>query len=286
MHSLNSVWVWARCFKVSWLGDPRCSLVAAFCSFVRSSRGARLDSRRTIACLYQPWFVRHNLASLRESCPWLSWWSGIPPCYFPSKCLFLFLADLIAHISHSFIPHIFVWVWLCCCFCFCISHLHLRLLLLLFVTHNFFTHHLSHTSFTQLCHAHTHTTLSHTIFTHNFVTHHLCHTQPFTYNCLTDRSSTTSFVYPPFPIPLELLFKKSWLVGFSGPLISLNACCSCWLMLNQSLTWQVPRPVPSQKERHLAGKPTAAESMWEGDEMEASWNGGTPKWLVYTGESH
>ena len=98
-----------------------------------------------------------------------------------------------------------------------------------FVTHNFVTHSLSHTTFTRtifdtpLCH----TPLRHTLsFTHNFHTHHLshttlshtislCHTPSFTYNfvthnsshttCFTSRSSTTSFVFPSFPAPLQHL---------------------------------------------------------------------------------
>ena len=57
----------------------------------------------------------------------------------------------------------------------------------MFFTHNMVTHHLSHAS------------LSHTIF-HT----QLCYTQLFTYNLLTHQSSTTSFVYPSFPVPLEL----------------------------------------------------------------------------------
>ena len=64
------------------------------------------------------------------------------------------------------------------------------------------------------CFTHTHTQLSHTQHchtpscAHNFVTHYLsnttCHTQLFTYNLLIHRSSSTSFVYPSFPFPLEL----------------------------------------------------------------------------------
>ena len=67
------------------------------------------------------------------------------------------------------------------------THAHAR-------AHTFATHHHTHT--------HTHTQS----FTHNLVAHHLGHTQLFTYNCLIDRSSTTSFVYLSFPIRLELLF--------------------------------------------------------------------------------
>ena len=87
--------------------------------------------------------------------------------------------------------------------------------------HNVVTHHLPHTS---LSHTIFHTHLGYTSsFTHNFVTHHLshisllhtifhtqlCHTPSFThnlftYNLFTHRSSTTSLVYPAFPIPLQL----------------------------------------------------------------------------------
>ena len=90
------------------------------------------------------------------------------------------------------------------------------------LSHNFVTHHLSHTvtdhlshttlshtifdtpSFTQLCHTPSFTTpsLSHTIFhhtifhTHNFVTHHL--------------SSTSSFVFPSFPVPATTFLAHYW----------------------------------------------------------------------------
>ena len=70
-------------------------------------------------------------------------------------------------------------------------------------THNFVTHthhlSLSHTIFyIQLCHTHTHhLSLSHTIFHIQ-----LCHTQL----CFTSRSSTTSFVFPSFPLPATTLF--------------------------------------------------------------------------------
>ena len=107
-----------------------------------------------------------------------------------------------------------------------------------FVTHNFVTHTtLSHNiCHTQLCHTQLcHTQLCHTpsiTHTHNFVT--LCHTPSFTQNfvthnsshttCFTSRSSSTSFVFPSFPVPLQqllLIIGRSWLVGLSGPLIYL-----------------------------------------------------------------
>ena len=98
----------------------------------------------------------------------------------------------------------------------------------IFVTHHLSHTHLSHTIF------HTHPlsqpTLSHTIFdtpsfTHNFVSHHLsphhlshtafthtifhtqlCHT-PL---CFTSRSSTTSLVFPSFPVPATIFGAHYW----------------------------------------------------------------------------
>ena len=75
-------------------------------------------------------------------------------------------------------------------------------------TYDFVTGNLSHT---QLGHTQsfTHIILSHTAFTHNFITHNSSHTTFLTY-----RSSTTSFVFPSFPVPLQLLFLligRSWL---------------------------------------------------------------------------
>ena len=109
-------------------------------------------------------------------------------------------------------------------------------------THNFVTRSLSHTTFTHthtpsfthnfVTHTHTishnfHTQLCHT--SSFFVTHHLSHTtsshthtQLFTYNFFPSRSSTTSFVFPSFPVPLQhllLIIGRSWLVGLSGHLI-------------------------------------------------------------------
>ena len=120
-------------------------------------------------------------------------------------------------------------------------------------THNFVTHHLSphHLSHTTLSHTIFHTQLCHTLsFTHNFHTqlchthtHHLslshtifhiqlCHTQLV----FTSRSSTTSFVFPSFPVPLQhllLIVGRSWLVGLSGPLICVFVC----LFLCSLLFW-------------------------------------------------
>ena len=62
---------------------------------------------------------------------------------------------------------------------------------------------------------------THNFVTHNFIAHNSSHT-----TCLTSRSSTTSFVFLSFPVPLQLLFliiARSWLVGLSGPLFCFNA---------------------------------------------------------------
>ena len=74
-------------------------------------------------------------------------------------------------------------------------------------THHFVTHHLS--SFTQLCctptlsHAPFHTQLSHT---HTIFHIQLGHTQL----CFTSRSSTTSFVFPSFPVPATTFGAHCW----------------------------------------------------------------------------
>ena len=129
-------------------------------------------------------------------------------------------------------------------------------------THHFVTHHLSphHLSHTQLCRtpsfttpSFTHTTLSHTIFHHTIFnttlshtifrqtilrtplchTHYLssshtsfhiqlCHTQL----CFTSRSSTTSFVFPSFPVPATtfgVFYSKKLSCGV---IRSFN--CSAW----------------------------------------------------------
>ena len=101
-------------------------------------------------------------------------------------------------------------------------------------THNFFTHHLSHTTLshtifhhtifhTQLCHTHTHhLSVSHTIssFTYNFVTH--------TQLCFTSRSSTTSFVFPSFPVPATTYGTHYWKKLPCGVIRSFNF--GSWLL--------------------------------------------------------
>ena len=94
-------------------------------------------------------------------------------------------------------------------------------------THHLSPHHLSHTilSYTNfVTHSLSHTTFTHTpSFTRNFVTHShtifLCHTPSFTYNlvththtklCFTSRSSTTSFVFPSFPVPATTFGAHYW----------------------------------------------------------------------------
>ena len=107
-------------------------------------------------------------------------------------------------------------------------------------SHNFVTRSLSQTTFT---HTIFHTQLCHTLsFTHNFHTHthartifhtQLCHTPPslshtifhiqlcHTQLCFTSRSSTTSFVFPSFPVPATTFAAHYWkklTCGLSGPL--------------------------------------------------------------------
>ena len=82
----------------------------------------------------------------------------------------------------------------------------------------------------------THIIVSHTSFTHNFITHNSSHTTLF-----TSRSSTTSFVFPSFPVPLQLLLLiigRSWLVGLSGPLIfKVLVFLPPFVRISMSITW-------------------------------------------------
>ena len=95
-------------------------------------------------------------------------------------------------------------------------------------THNFVTHHLSphhlshttlshtifHTQLVTLSHALFHTQLSHTPLSHTpsfFVTHDLSHmTLSHTKLGFTSRSSTTSFVFPSFPVPATTFGAGYW----------------------------------------------------------------------------
>ena len=93
-------------------------------------------------------------------------------------------------------------------------------------TRHFVTHHLSHTifdtpSYTQLCHTHR---LSHTIFdtpslTHHLSPHHLSHTHNFVTNHF---SSTSSFVFPSFPVPAAKFVDHYWKKLTCGVMRSLN----------------------------------------------------------------
>ena len=90
------------------------------------------------------------------------------------------------------------------------------------------THHLSHTR--------THTTLSHThtiflchtpSFTYNFVTHNSSYTP-----CFTSRSSTTSFVFPSFPVPATTFVAHYWKkLLISGVIRSFNFSSLKFVML-------------------------------------------------------
>ena len=95
-------------------------------------------------------------------------------------------------------------------------------------THNFVTPSLSHTTLTHttfhtpLCHTPSlthdlsHTTLSHTIFHTQSLTHHLTHTIFHhtifhTHNFFTNHfSSTSSFVFPSFPVPAAKFVDHYW----------------------------------------------------------------------------
>ena len=167
---------------------------------------------------------------------WLWWRAWAPLVACGAAALFvagMALGDI--HLSHTTLSHPSLSHT-------ALSHIifHTQLCITPSFAHNFVTHHFSQIrgSWSALklghtCNFHTHTltTLSHTIFhTHNFVTHtHIFHTHNFiTHNssdtfCLTSRSSTTSFVFPSFPVPLQLLFLligRSCLVGLSSPSIS------------------------------------------------------------------
>ena len=83
--------------------------------------------------------------------------------------------------------------------------------------------------------------LSHNIF-HTPIFHtQLCHTQLFTYNCLTDRSSTVSFVYPSFPVPLGLFgsaFWKKWTCGVIGSFNFEWSTSDCLCSQKQTLIYE------------------------------------------------
>ena len=74
-----------------------------------------------------------------------------------------------------------------------------------FVTHHFSPHHLPHTTLT---HHLSHTTLSHT--PSFFVTRHLSHTAVSHTTFFNSRSSTTSFVFPSFPVLATTFVAHYW----------------------------------------------------------------------------
>ena len=100
------------------------------------------------------------------------------------------------------------------------------------LSHHIVTHHLSHTTLshalfhTQLSHTHTrhlsHKTLSYT--PSFFVTRHLSHTTlSHTQHCFTSRSSTTSFVFPSFPVPATTFGAHDWKKMPCGVIRSFNS---------------------------------------------------------------
>ena len=99
-------------------------------------------------------------------------------------------------------------------------------------THNFVTRSLSHTHttftqaifHTQLCHTHT-IFLCHTpSFTHNFVTHtpSFFVTHQLSHATLSYTTSTTSFVFPSFPVPATTFLAHYWKKLTCGVIRSFN----------------------------------------------------------------
>ena len=96
-------------------------------------------------------------------------------------------------------------------------------------THRFVTHNLSHTTFThtifhtKLCHIH-HFLCRTPSFTYHFVTHNSSHT-----TCFTSRSSTTSFVFPSFPVPATTFVAHYWKKWTCGVIRPFNCLFSSFL---------------------------------------------------------
>ena len=174
---------------------------------------------------WQAWHLRHFCISPPSPPP--------PPpvchtqlCHTPS-----FTPNFVTHhlsnpsLSHTIFHSQLCHTQLCHTHNFVTQHLsHHNFVTPSFVTPNFVTHHLSHT---QLCR-----TLSHAIFHIKILSHTTLHIQLV----LLSRSSSTSFVFPSFPVPLQHLFLivgRSWLVGLSGPLIYLYIyiCIYIWFTI-------------------------------------------------------
>ena len=142
---------------------------------------------------------------------------------------------------------------------------------------------LSHTIFhTQLCHTLSfthnfdtrylsHTTLSHTIFdtwsfTHHFVTHHLSHTifdtpsythhlsphhLSHTHNFVTNNfSSTSSFVFPSFPVPAAKFVDHYWKKLTCGVMRSLNFLLNSVLYAHRRHAAELHAPTGILYENH------------------------------------
>ena len=128
------------------------------------------------------------------------------------------------------------------------------------LSHTSFTHHLCHTP--SLSHSILHTQLCHTQLCH-------AHTQIFTYKCLSDRSSTTSFIYPSFPIPLDPLFLEVDLWGhpvhdFFHRLQSASAFhLERWILYWCRQAFSIPRNYAHLTKRNLLppGKPNQLTQM-------------------------
>ena len=96
-------------------------------------------------------------------------------------------------------------------------------------THNFHTH--TYTiSHTKLCHIH-HFLCRTPSFTYHFVTHNFSHT-----TCFTSRSSTTSFVFPSFPLPSTTFVAHYWKKLTCGVIRSFNLYLCTWIYFSLTYT--------------------------------------------------
>ena len=118
---------------------------------------------------------------------------------------------------------------------------------------------------TVYTHTHTifHTHTHHLSHTHNFVTHiiFLCHTPFFTYNIIqlchtqlffTSWSSTTSFVFPSFPVPATTFGAHYWKKLPCGVIRSFNLANIKHAMLSQyaaALAWASAQGARTEQNR-------------------------------------
>ena len=141
--------------------------------------------------------------------------------------------------------------------------------------HRFVTHHLSHTTFThtifhtKLCHIH-HFLCRTPSFTYHFVTHNSSHT-----TCFISRSSTTSFVFPSFPVPATTFVAHYWKKLTCGVIRSFNfreinyfewAIFNSYVKLPEGIGF-LPSTAGFRKQNHqrrLGQSETNTAIWWEG----------------------